>query len=576
MDSGDKPSKRRKWLWGAAIMLTGIIVAFLYQLFGPNPRIVVSEDTTVITSPLGDDGLPDYQAYWRELGREGVTHENNGAVLFWQAVWPGDLKSQDRRLVSEALGFENEPDASESLQPSYSMVVRNAIMLWRAGMERQEPDDDDATPITSQQHPNFSAWNQHAEEVFDFGMNHPWSSETIPPLADWIANNEKPFDLLQEAALRSKWWSPSPSLLTDQYAGGIAIALPHIQSARDVARAFCVRSMWHAGEGRYQDAWADLMVNYRLARFVGEGHSLIGQLVAIAIDGITLDKTVTLLQHGELDAGFARQVLDDLMAMKGPSDMVRSLDKGERIMFADMVLTMARDGGQLTNFNYGTPLGIGYFEDLSIDWNVTLREGNRWHDKLVAAASLPTRKKRVKALADFDDELSRTASSTRSPFRFAASFMNTQVRSSLVSDTVLGLMLSAVSAATNAEDRANAQLDLTRVAAALAVFRAEQGEYPEKLEQLMPAVVAKVPTDLYSEKPFIYKRMPDGGYLLYSVFENGKDDGGSDLHGEIVKGEWVEEAGDANLDGDLVIRVPLPKFELPEGPEMVELQDSPR
>jgi hypothetical protein len=27
---------------------------------------------------------------------------------------------------------------------------------------------------------------------------------------------------------------------------------------------------------------------------------------------------------------------------------------------------------------------------------------------------------------------------------------------------------------------------------------------------------------------------------------------------------------DANLDGDLVIRVPMPKFELPEMPELVD------
>jgi hypothetical protein len=571
MNIGDTPSKRRLWLWGTAIMLTGIIVAFLYQLFGPNPRIIVSQETTVITSPLGTDGLPDYQRYWQDRGREGVTHENNGAVLFWKAIWPGELDAEERLLLAEALGFEQEPEESKSLQTPYSRGVRDAIMLWRAGMEKQEPDDDDATPITSQQHPNFSAWNQHAEEVIEYAMDYPWTSEKIPPLADWVANNEEPFALLKEATLRSSWWSPSPSLLQDPYTGGISIALPHIQSARDVARAFCVRSMCHAGEGLYPEAWSDLMVNYRLARFVGESHSLIGQLVAIAIDGITLNRTLTLLQGEDLDAGFARQVLADLNAMKNPSDMVGSLDKGERIMFADMVIAMARDGSELTNFNYGTnPLRVDYLANLSIDWNVTLRDGNHWHDKLVAAARQPKREERLAALDKFDDDLTALYSTSRSPLHFAASFLNTQARSSFVSDTMIGLMLSAVSAAMNAEDRTAAQLDLTRVAAALAVYRAEQGEYPEKLEQLAPSVVAQLPNDLYSGKPFIYKRMADGGYLLYSVFENGKDDGGSDLHGEIVKGEWVEESVDANLDGDLVIRVPLPKRELPKMPELAE------
>jgi hypothetical protein len=44
----------------------------------------------------------------------------------------------------------------------------------------------------------------------------------------------------------------------------------------------------------------------------------------------------------------------------------------------------------------------------------------------------------------------------------------------------------------------------------------------------------------------------------------------TDYSGEIVKGEWVEEARDANLDGDLVIRMPMPEFELPEKSEFVE------
>jgi hypothetical protein len=115
-------------------------------------------------------------------------------------------------------------------------------------------------------------------------------------------------------------------------------------------------------------------------------------------------------------------------------------------------------------------------------------------------------------------------------------------------------------------------LDLTRVAAALAVYRAEQGEYPETLDQLVPGVVAQVPNDLYSGKPFIYRRMPDAGYLLYSVFENGKDDGGTDYAVEVVKGEWVEEERDeADYENsDLVIRVPMPKFELPEMPDLAE------
>ena len=70
-----------------------------------------------------------------------------------------------------------------------------------------------------------------------------------------------------------------------------------------------------------------------------------------------------------------------------------------------------------------------------------------------------------------------------------------------------------------------------------------------------------MPIDLYSEKPFKYERKPDGGYLLYSVFTNGKDDRGTNRRGEIVDGEWVTKVSDIDYENsDLVFRVPVPEF----------------
>jgi hypothetical protein len=56
--------------------------------------------------------------------------------------------------------------------------------------------------------------------------------------------------------------------------------------------------------------------------------------------------------------------------------------------------------------------------------------------------------------------------------------------------------------------------------------------------------------------------------VLYSVYENGTDDHGSNLDGQIIDSEWAtEETEDAWRDGgDLVIRVPAPAFELPPAP----------
>ncbi len=72
------------WLGGGFLLLSAL---FLFQLFGPNPPIVVSRQTTYITGPMGSDGLPDYNHYMREHYRKGVIPEDNAASLVWGARW---------------------------------------------------------------------------------------------------------------------------------------------------------------------------------------------------------------------------------------------------------------------------------------------------------------------------------------------------------------------------------------------------------------------------------------------------------------------------------------------------------
>jgi hypothetical protein len=112
------------------------------------------------------------------------------------------------------------------------------------------------------------------------------------------------------------------------------------------------------------------------------------------------------------------------------------------------------------------------------------------------------------------------------------------------------------------------------VAIALAVHRAENGEYPDNLEGLVPDILPKLSVDFYHAKPFFYQRDADG-YLLYSTGENGIDEGGSNVDREILAGRELGTNDDsteklsaqipAGAD-DLSIRVPRPPFKLPTPP----------
>lgn len=69
----------------------GIIVGLYFwdkHAAGNRVLVTISKETTYITEPLHPDGYPDYVAVLNQQFSEGVTPENNSAVLFLKAVGP--------------------------------------------------------------------------------------------------------------------------------------------------------------------------------------------------------------------------------------------------------------------------------------------------------------------------------------------------------------------------------------------------------------------------------------------------------------------------------------------------------
>jgi len=560
-------------LWILAALVLLCLGWFFLQLFGLKGRIVVSKETTFITEPLGPDGLPDFSAYILERDGAGVTPENNAAVLIWQATWPGDLDPKHWLLIAEALGMEEVPSGQDSLVGVYERAVRTQV-----GADLTEQFSSTLTGQAAEAELGDS-WQERmrdefAETAINEAMSRPWTDEQMPALAQWVQDNRKPLDLLVEAAARPKYFSPSPSLLDGKKHPLLMHLLPGPQGMRSTVRALTVRAMWHLGEGRSAEAWKDILACLRLARHTSRGSTLIEQLIGIAMDGVACQATVTLLQHDDQGTEQAVKILADLQALPPVSRMAGSLDRGERLFFIDSVIQQVEGKASPNEWSGIEVKSLEVLSLVAIDWNHVLREGNLWYDRFTKATRLPTFAQRQQELSNIEADIGQLSSTAISSGAIVGSVLSRDRRSRMASDVLVSLFLPAVSAATQAEDRAITQQRLTLLAAALATYRMRQGEYPETLDELVPAVLTKLPLDLYTEQPFIYDRKPDGGYLLYSVFENGADDGGTDQNGEIVNGEWVVGEPEVYYENcDIVIRVPEPEFKLPELP-MDELEDS--
>ncbi len=573
----DVPPKKKpsimRWIGGALLLL---FVLFLWQLFGPDPAIVVSRETTYITAPLTADGLPDYGQYLLDKSREGVTPENNAAVLLWQALWPGDLEPEHYALMADELGLDEIPSGDESLQSDDSQQNQDRILAWLGPAEVKVNEDDYYT--TGIPKSSDLDW-QRTTTVIDHARSRPWTGDEIPPLAEWVAENKAPLDLIVEASTRSRYYSPSPTLLDQSDSSLIGMLSPNLEGLRDAARALAARAMWNLGEGRPMDAWRDLLALHRLARLLcRDGATLVDQLVAIAFDGIAADATFTLLDGADLTPDQARQIQHDLAALPDLTSMAQSIDQAERLMVLDMLCTASRDGLREL---YESLMWFGDDDAdawvvqplsmTSVDWNVVLREGNRWHDRLAAAARLPNRADRNAALGQVADDLHQSCTQASEPSQWLGALFSRQQRGQMAGVVMLKLFLPATRASFEAQDRANTTLALERLAAALAVYRAEHGTYPEKLEDLVPDVLPTLPVDLHHAKPFIYQRDGDG-YLLYSAGPNGTDDGGSSDWG-VAAGRKLRDLPDDEAEkfrdqipagaDDLSIRVPRPPLALP-------------
>jgi hypothetical protein len=83
--------------------------------------------------------------------------------------------------------------------------------------------------------------------------------------------------------------------------------------------------------------------------------------------------------------------------------------------------------------------------------------------------------------------------------------------------------------------------DQAALACSLERFRLANGQFPEKLDALVPRFLARLPNDVITGDPPRYRRADDGQFALYSVGWNEKDDGGTPGNSwfDEKQGDWL-------------------------------------
>ncbi len=499
-------------------------------------RHTISEETTYLTGPLRKDGSVDYVAALNQRTSQGVTPENNAAVLFWQAVGPEEILPKYRDEYFRMLGIPPLPEKGDYFGCLEEYLDQQEEVAKRGGAKTESPSGQDAY------------------DLLEPALEQPWSKQEFPVLAAWLAGNERPLALLVEASRRPRRYDPLVCREKQPLSTVFQPASSVFFKPGDVVDALIAQAMLRLGEGKVDESWESLLACHRLARLVGQGPMLDEAVYASIIEHAALDGDQALLQHGDLTATQAAKMREDLDRLSAMPKMADKLDVADRFRYLDTVSVCSREGVRALNWWIEVPdlkeLGpelnkvvqelwaepdelentiralIHYGASTEVDWDLSLRMGNSWFDRIADAYREPTRAERRQAVTNLEEDfrrLEKTAADTKSLDDLMLGDPRRAV-SERLGQVLLIKFLPPIARNVEFEDRSTMRLELAKLGFALASYRADHGTYPTKLADLVPDYVAEVPKDIFNGSELHY-RLEGQGYLLYSVGVNGRDDG---------------------------------------------------
>lgn len=520
-----KRGKRRIVLIVVVILAIGAIVIHLPV---PPPKLRIGPETTVIDGPLNADGTVNYLAAVNAETADGVTPDNNAAVLLVRAFGRRAVQPAETRPgVLKELGLESLPWEGDHFV---------SLEEWA---RRLSPETRPAPPATAPSVGGLSGPGQMGsfgwepaptpEQILRQRLGEsaraPWDPKERPKIARWLDENAAALDLVAQAGRRSRCYLPMVSL-DDPPSFLAALYLLGGKRETDAMTALTARAMRRAHAGQTEAAWSDILAVWRLGRLRRRRATLLAQLIGVSRENLASRAAAALAGSGKLTAEQARSMLADLEALPPSPDMVDGIDRGERFVMLDAVMMVMR-GVPIDAIQQGSTVPRGR---PNLDPNEMLRVANGWYDRMVAANRNPTEAERVAANEAFLEDYRAVqqkapAMIARGVVLKAGGWPCRKALSRQVALVLVSVLVPNVSSAVTVDHVAQVRSDLARIALALAGWRAEKGEYPEQLTDLSPGWLKEIPPDWFTGKDLIYKRTAQG-YLLYSVGPDGDDDGG--------------------------------------------------
>jgi hypothetical protein len=519
----NEPRKRIGIGWVLLGCFSLLMAWMVFQWFRPSPPIIVSRQTTFLTQPLGPDGLPDYPLARRIRLTEGISPENNAAIPVWQAMGRSDWEPGQWQTLAEKLRCEL-PHGAEGLSRMEEDVMEDLIEWIRPRVSNLDDEAD---------HLMQTHWlTEQAATVFYETWNRPWRSQDCPPLADLIGRSDHAFGLLHDAANRPRFYTPIVSPDDDI---AYSISFHEISAMRSLTRVLTQRAYMRMGDGELSAAWDDLRAGILLSNTF-RCDTNVELMVRSACHGMFKAATLHLLSDPRLTASIADDIAATFEQIPDAMKLLQNGFDGEQLFIIENVVryaVAADDRLEIDDFAYVAAKGLIRG---SVDWNVTLEKTNALFDELQNALAIRDAYIRMDRLKSLELRLENDGIHIESPWVQSIGYINPAKRSRIVADSLISEMSGTFTMVVSTAEKMSIGNALIVVAARLASYRASSGELPESLATLTPDVFPTPPVDPIFGSQIRYRRLADGGMLVYCLGGNGRDEGGSNHQLETFRG----------------------------------------
>jgi hypothetical protein len=325
-------------------------------------------------------------------------------------------------------------------------------------------------------------------------------------LKEWVQSNSQALSQLELGTKKPYYWlqisSPDGTVM--------GIQMPQLYEIRELGRAITSRAKLTAAEGNIDKAVADIVTCYRFGLHMSSEPLLVEQLVGIAIRALALGNTFKILNRTEMGQASMKSLQRQIEQLSTDESYIPEV-RAEKFCILDIIQRMFTDDGK----------GDGRIHIESLKPMLTLQN---WQAQSLEKLQRRQTTETAEKLYEYFDFIAQ-----KSPWQWKNDQINPdqEIEKIMEGNAFVQEFCQPFVKFAERFARIRAETDALITTLALLRYKANKGQLPEKLDELVSTGYLKaLPTDPFSGGPFVYKRIGDN-FMLYSFGGDCDDDSGT-------------------------------------------------